>query len=125
MKRILLQTYVSDAAAAIELYKKAFGAEVLDIHYAPDGKVYHSELNVDGQVLAVADRSDEDGADDVTGNVMQFCLHFERGREAVVQQAYAVLAEKGQVRQPLGPNDYSPCATDLTDCFGVRWCLFT
>ena len=102
MKRIMLQTYVSDATAAIELYKRAFGAEVLEIHHTPEGKVFHSELSIDGYILAVADREDEDGTGDVTGNIMQFCLHFEPGKEDLVTKAYEALSDKGSVRIPLG-----------------------
>lgn len=125
MKRVMLQTYVSNATAAIELYKRAFDAKLLDIHHTPEGKVFHSELEVDGQVLAVADREDIDGKSDNTGNIMQFCLHFEEGKEAIVTQAYEVLRENGTVRVPLGPCVFSPCMTDIVDRFGVRWCVFT
>lgn len=125
MKRVMLQTYVSDATAAIELYKRAFGAKLLDIHNTPEGKVFHSELDIEGQILAVANRDDNDGIDDSTGNIMQFCLHFEEGKEAVVKRAYEVLLEGGNVRVPLGPCVFSPCMTDIVDRYGVRWCLFT
>ena len=33
---------VKDAPRAIEFYKRAFGAEVRGIHYAPDGKVMNA-----------------------------------------------------------------------------------
>lgn len=125
VKRIMLQTYVSDAAAAIELYKRAFEAEIMEIHHTPEGKVFHSELDIYGQILAVADREASDGTNDITGNIMQFCLHFEEGKEAVVTKAYDILSEKGIVRVPLGPCVYSTCMTDIIDCFGVRWCIFT
>ncbi|HIU75723.1 MAG TPA: VOC family protein [Candidatus Pelethocola excrementipullorum] len=125
MKRVMLQIYVNDAASAIKLYEKAFDAKLMEIHHTPEGKVYHSELDVDGQVLAVADRDSSDGESDITGNIMQFCLHFEKGNEAFVQRAYDALCENGTVRVPLGSCDYSSCMTDIVDCFGVRWCIFT
>lgn len=124
MKRVMLQTYVNNAAAAIELYQKAFDAKLLEIHHTPEGKVFHSELEIEGQVLAVADREDSDGTKDITGNIMQFCLHYEAGQDAKVTQAYQALCEGGVVRVPLGPCVYSPCMTDLMDRFGVRWCIF-
>lgn len=125
MKRVMLQTYVRGAAAAIQLYQQAFGARLLEIHHTPEGKVFHSELEVYGQILAVADREDADGIDNNTGNIMQFCLHFAEGEEAAVEQAYKVLAPTGKVLVPLGPCGYSACMTDLIDCYGVRWCIFT
>lgn len=125
MKRVMMQVYVSDAAAAIELYERAFNARLIDIHHTKDGKVFHSELDVEGQILAVADRERADGADDITGNILQFCLHFEKGREAFVKRAYEALCEGGVVRVPLGPCVFSPCMMDIIDRFGVRWCIFT
>lgn len=125
MKRVMMQTYVSDATAAIELYKRAFGAKLIDMHHTPEGKVFHSELEIEGQILAVADRDDTDGIDDITGNIMQFCLHYEEGKDAVVKQAYETLLEGATVRVPLGPCVYSPCMADIVDRFGVRWCIFT
>lgn len=125
MKRVMLQTYVKDAAAAIELYKRAFDAKILEIHHTEDGKVFHSELDVYSEVISVADREDTDGMEDMTGNIMQFCLHFKVGEEDLVKKAYDVLSEKGTVSIPLGECVYSECMTDLVDCFGVRWCIFT
>lgn len=120
-----MQVYVKDAAAAIKLYEKAFGAKLLEIHNTEDGKVFHSELDVEGNTLSVADRDDGDGATDNTGNIMQFCLHYEIGKEAFVTAAYEALCEGGTIRVPLGPCGYSECMTDIIDRFGVRWCLFT
>lgn len=124
MKRSMLQVYVSGAAAAIELYQKAFDAKLLEIVHSPEGRVYHSELDVHGQILSVSDRYDGDGAEDVTGNIMQFCLHFGEGGDAAVQKAYDTLREGGTVRMPLAAVEYSPAMTDIVDRFGVRWCIF-
>ncbi len=37
---------IKDAAAAIELYKKAFGAEVRESFSTPDGKIMMCELQI-------------------------------------------------------------------------------
>lgn len=123
MKRVMLQIYVNNAADAIKAYEKAFGAKLLEIHHTPEGKVFHSELDVEGEILSVADRGDNES--DNTGNIMQFCLHFEEGKESAVKQAYEVLCDGGTINVPLGPCEYSACMTDMIDRFGVRWCLFT
>lgn len=125
MKRTLLQIYVNGADEAIKLYERAFGAKPLEIVRSPEGKVFHSELDVYGQILAVADRAlDEDGEQDTTGNIMQFCLHFGEGNEALVQKAYDALLEGATVRFPLGDSGWSKAMTDIVDRFGVRWCIF-
>ncbi|HEX4773298.1 MAG TPA: VOC family protein [Bryobacteraceae bacterium] len=48
--------FVSDGAAAIEFYKKAFNAEELTRHAAPDGKrLMHAALLVNGVTLMLSD----------------------------------------------------------------------
>lgn len=120
MKRSMLQTYVSNAAEAIALYQRAFDATLLDIFHTPEGKVFHSELDLYGQMLSVADEAGER----VTGNTMQFCLHMGEGQEDKVMKAYEALKEGAQILQPLGPCMYSSLMTDLIDAYGVRWCIF-
>jgi PhnB protein len=54
---------------------------------------------------------------------MQFCLQFGTGNADKVRKGYEALKEGGLILYPLGPVNYSPCACDLVDRFGVRWCL--
>jgi PhnB protein len=46
---------VDDAAAAIEYYKKAFGAQERGRMEAPGGKIGHAELTIGDSVLMLAD----------------------------------------------------------------------
>lgn len=125
MKRSMLQAYVSNAKEAIALYQSAFGATVLEVVPAPEGdKVLHSELDLFGQIFAVADRIPEAGREDSTGNIMQFCLHFAPEEEHLVRKAREVLKQEGRELVPLGRNVYCGLMTDIVDKFGVRWCLF-
>ena len=122
MTRSMMQTYVKGSLLAVELYKKALGATIVDAHPLQEGEgYYHCELDVYGQILAVAELQEPAA---ITGNVMQFCLHFAPGDEAIVEKAYAALKEGGQVLHPLGPTDFSELMTDLIDPYGVRWCIF-
>lgn len=125
MRRSMFGMYVDDAQAAIELYQEAFGATVLEIVKAESGLIYHSELDVFGQIIAVSDRGNYNNDPSVGGNTMQFCLHFAVGEEALVHKAYDLLRQGGTVGYPLGPADYCDCTCDVTDRFGVRWCVFT
>lgn len=119
--------YVKGSDAAVELYKKAFDAKLGDYYLNPDGTYFHSELDVYGQILAVAEGTAglyDQGGERVTGNTMQFCLHFDEGEGHLVQKAYDVLKEGAEIRFPLGPCEYSSLMVDLVDRFGVRWCMF-
>jgi PhnB protein len=51
-----------DASAAIEFYKKAFGAEEVYRLAMPDGRVGHAELRIGGSVVMLADEFPEMGA---------------------------------------------------------------
>lgn len=123
MERILMQAYVKNSKEAVALYQKAFDAELGYNVKNEDGTFYHSELNVYGQILSVAERSDND--DDVSGNIMQFCLHFKEDEKQKVDQAYEFLKEGAKILFPLGPCDYCSYMVDMIDRFGIRWCLFS
>lgn len=123
MKRSMMQIYVKGSQEAIELYIKAFSA-TLGYHVKnEDGTFYHSELDICGHILAVAEMNNC-MEERITGNTMQFCFEYGEGNEDKIKQAYDVLKEEGKILFPLGPCDYSPLCADFIDKFGVRWCLF-
>ncbi len=123
MERTLMQIYVKGSPEAVELYQKAFNT-TLGYHVKQeDGTFYHSELNVYGQIISVAERTDND--DSITGNTMQFCLQFSKEEEDLLKKAYDILSDNAKILFPLGPCDYTDHMADLIDKFGVRWCLFT
>lgn len=123
MKRSMMQIYVNDSIEAVKLYQKAFDATMGYHVKSPDGTFYHSELDVYGQIIAVAEASDSSN-ERVTGNTMQFCLHYGEGKEDLVRKACETLREGSEILFPLGPCEFSPCMSDFIDKFGVRWCLF-
>lgn len=123
MERTLMQVYVRGSAEAVELYQKAFDADLGFNVKAENGSFYHSELDVYGQIISVAERPVTD-SEAVTGNTMQFCLQFAKGEENLIEKAYNILTDNAKIIFPLGPSDYSTYATDFIDRFGVRWCLF-
>lgn len=126
MERSMLQTYVIGSDKAVPMYEKAFGAKLISSYLNDDGTYYHSELDIEGEILSVAERnvSSEENQNTVTGNTMQFCLEYGEGGEEKIQKAYEVLKEGAQIHTPPSPCEYSPLIVDLTDTFGVRWCLF-
>ena len=123
MERTLMQVYVKGSAEAVELYQKAFNTTLGYNVVHEDGTFYHSELNVYGQIISVAERTDD--ADSITGNTMQFCLQFSKEEEDLLKKAYDILSDNAKILFPLGPCDYTDHMADLIDKFGVRWCLFT
>jgi Uncharacterized protein conserved in bacteria len=127
MKRLMMQAYVTRSDEAVALYQKAFDAILISSYPNEDGTFYHSELDIEGEIIAIAERNSENGIDDeatVTGNVMQFCLHYGEGNEEKVQKAYEVLKIGAKILVPLAPCEFSSLMTDFIDKYGIRWCLF-
>lgn len=127
MKRSMMQAYVTKSNEAVALYQKAFGATLISSYPNSDGTFYHSELDIQGEILAVAERNSEYviiGEETVTGNVMQFCLHYGEGNEDMVWKAYEILKTDSKILIPLAPCEFSSLMADLIDKYGIRWCLF-
>ena len=121
MKRSMMQCYVKNSGDAVRVYQQAFGAVLgYNVPAVDSENFYHAELDIEGHVLAVAENP---GAPE-TGSIMQFCLHYGEGGEDKVRKAYEVLQEGATIGYPLGPCEFSPLMSDITDRFGVRWCLF-
>ncbi|MEA4833359.1 MAG: VOC family protein [Oscillospiraceae bacterium] len=120
MKRSMMQVFVKGGFEALELYKKAFNAEVLCSYEDGNGGYMHAELNVYGQAIAVSEITQ----DAISGNTMMFCFEFGEGGGDLVKKAYEVLKNGAKVENPPQKCDYSPCQCVLNDKFGVTWCLF-
>ncbi len=127
MIRSMMQAYVTRSDEAVALYQKAFDAVLISSYLNEDGTFYHSELDIQGEILAIAERNSEYAIVDeemLTGNVMQFCLHYGEGNAEKVQKAYEILKTDAKILIPLAPCEYSSLMTDFIDKFGIRWCLF-
>jgi uncharacterized glyoxalase superfamily protein PhnB len=57
----MMQVYVKESNKALELYQKAFDAELRASYPNDDGTFMHAEIDVYGQVLAISEaRKDEE-----------------------------------------------------------------
>ncbi|MGL6216810.1 MAG: VOC family protein [Lacrimispora sphenoides] len=127
MKRSMMQAYVTRSDEAVALYQKAFDAALISSYPNSDGTFYHAELDIQGEILAVAERNSEYAIiseETIPGNVMQFCLHYLEGNEDKVRKAYEILKSDAEILMPLAPCEFSSLMTDFIDKYGVRWCLF-
>lgn len=122
MYRSMLQVYVNKSDEAVSFYQKAFDAPLETSYPNADGTYMHAELNVYGQILAVSEALKDEAR--VTGTTMQFCLHFGRGKSAMVQKAYDILKEGATILFSPEACPFSALMFDLIDRYGVRWCIF-
>ena len=117
---------VSDASAAIEFYKKAFGATELSRHMAPDGKrIMHAALQVNGGVVMLNDEFPEyTGGKSNTPEALggtPVTLHLQvTDADAVFDQAIAAGAT---VKFPLKDQFWGDRYGQVKDPFGHVWSI--
>jgi PhnB protein len=115
---------VSNAAAAIDFYKKAFGAEELARHAAPDGsnRLMHAHLKVFGADLMLSDDFPEHMGRSRTpeafgGSPVTLHLHTDD-----VNTLWAnALAAGAKVTMPLQDQFWGDRYGQFTDPFGHSW----
>lgn len=73
----MMQVFVKGSKEALELYKKAFNADVLCEYPDGNGGYMHAEINAYGQVIAISEIEEEVNP----GNTMMFCFDFGEGGE--------------------------------------------
>jgi PhnB protein len=119
-------TFVSNAAAAIEFYKKAFDAEELGRHPAPDGKrLMHAALKINGSTLFLCDdfpefRSGKRSTPEALGG-SPVVLHLQvANADPVFEQAVTAGAK---VAMPLADQFWGDRYGQITDPFGHTWSI--
>jgi PhnB protein len=115
---------VSNAAEAIEFYKKALGAEELVRHSAPGSdKLMHAHLVVHGGHLMLSDDFSQmmggksETPEALGGSPVTFHIHTDNA-DAVWEQAVAAGA---QVTMPLADQFWGDRYGQLRDPFGHKW----
>lgn len=113
---------VKDANAAIEFYKKAFGAQELFRMPGPGGKVMHAELKIGDSTLMLADEFPEMGCKSATtlgGTPVTICLYCEN-----VDKTWEQATKAGaKVQMPLNNMFWGDRYGHIEDPFGHRWAL--
>jgi PhnB protein len=111
---------IRDAAAAIEFYKKAFGAKERFRMADPSGRVGHAEIEVAGGVVMLADEFPDMG--------FHSPLHY--GGSSIIVHCYVpdvdALADQAvkagaTILRPIADQFYGDRTVALTDPFGHMW----
>jgi PhnB protein len=116
--------YLRDANAAIEFYKRAFGAKVVVHMPGPGGRVMHAELQFGDSMIMLADESPERGvySPQHYGGAPFSLAHYVEDCDAVYRQAVAAGAKS--VREP-ADQFYGDRSAGVEDPFGFQWYLAT
>jgi len=110
---------VRNGSAAVEFYKKAFGAVEIMRVSSPDGEIV-AELTIDGAPFFLADESPENGnfsPESVSGNSVRLSLNV------IDPDAVFALAISCGAREiyPVEDQDYGYRLGRLVDPFGHHW----
>jgi PhnB protein len=113
-----------DAAAAIEFYKKAFGATELVRMGDPSGKVGHAEIQIGDSHVMLADEFPEMGflsPQSLGGSPVMMHLYVED----VDVTANKAVAAGAKVTRPVADQFYGDRGGQLQDPFGHKWYVAT
>lgn len=108
---------VGDAAAAIELYTKAFGAEEVERH-EHDGRIVHAMLTIGGVQVAVKDEDQYDSSPATVGGCPVIMAVEVDDADAVGER---LSAAGGSVVFPIQDHDYGQRAGRFADPWGHQW----
>ena len=115
---------------AIDLYKKAYGAEVKALlRYAEANPqdfvmndesqkdlIYHSEITIGNHRLMLNDTIEDDFK---KGNSLSLLVHFDT--ESECKEAYRIMAEDAVIISSMESQTYCACFASLIDKYGVSW----
>ena len=116
------QLTIENAAAAIDWYKRALGAEELARSVGPDGKIMHAELKIGGSRLMVNDDvMGGKGPKAYGGSPASLWLYLD-DCDALFNRA---VAAGGKVAMPLADMFWGDRFGAINDPFGYRWSFAT
>jgi PhnB protein len=115
---------VRGASAAIEFYKRAFGATEITRLVQPDGRIGHAEIEISGARIMLADEFPEAGfssPESLGGSPVH--IHLDVADvDAVAQRAVAAGAK---VVRPVEDQFYGDRSGQFSDPFGYTWAIST
>jgi PhnB protein len=115
---------VSNGAAALDFYKRAFRAKEVMRLAGPGGKIGHAEIKIGTSRIMLADEHPEIGArsPQAFGGTPVSIMLYVKDVDAVVKQAVAAGAT---VTRPVEDKFYGDRMGSLTDPFGHAWHVAT
>src|SRR5690349_6668728 len=115
---------VDGAEKAIELYKKIFGAEVVDISKGPDGKVMNAQIKIGDSMMMLNDEFPDYGAvgpKKLGGSPVTIHVSVVN-----VDEVWKRAMDAGvEVTMPLADQFWGDRYGSFTDSFGHKWSVST
>lgn len=116
--------FIKDAAAAIEFYKKVFGATEVVRMPGPGGKVMHAELKFGDSIVMLGEENPQMGAlsPQSIGGAATLLNLYTADVDSVVQKAVDAGAK---LVRPVKDQFYGDRSGSLIDPFGHLWGVAT
>ena len=115
---------VRDADKALEFYKNALGAEVLNVARMPDGKVIHAALRIGNSMLMLNDEFPEmGGLSPLSTGGAGVTIHIYT--ENVDEAFNRAVAAGAKVAMPLMDQFWGDRYGIVSDPFGHKWSIAT
>jgi len=114
---------VSDAARAIEFYKRAFGAQEISRMEGPHAKIVHAELKIGDSIIMLSDEMPEGcrSPGSLGGSTVSIFLYVNDVDLAFNQ----AVASGAKVEMPVTDMFWGDRCGRLTDPFGHSWSMAT
>ena len=115
---------VRDAAAAIDFYKRAFGAEEVDRMLGPDGSIMHAEIKIGDSLVMLGEENEQWGtrSPQSLGGVHGSLHIYVEDADASVDRAIKAGAS---LRYPMEDAFWGDRYGKVTDPFGHEWGIAT
>ncbi len=117
---------LKDASKAIQFYQHAFGAQEIEKHQAPDGKIMHAVLKIGDSLIMLADEFPQHSCGisaphSLKGTSAMFHLYVED-----VDTAFDKALQAGaKVKMPVADMFWGDRYGQLEDPFGHLWSIGT
>ncbi len=116
---VTAQLAIDGAAKAIEFYKKAFGAEVVDQAPDPSGqKIWHASLRIGDSMLMVNDVFPDMGGSASQSSMWLYVTDVDASFKRAVEAG-------AKVTMPLSDMFWGDRLGQIVDPFGQKWALAT
>ena len=114
---------LKDARKAIDFYRRAFGAEEIDVMAGPDGRVMHAELRIGDSMFMMGEENPAwaafKSAETLGGSPISLHLYFPDA-DAAFKRA---LDAGAKVEMPVDDMFWGDRYGQLKDPFGVLWSM--
>lgn len=121
---VLPYLVIKNAAAALDFYQNAFGAETLMCMQMPDGAVMHAEMKIGNAIFMLSEQSDAwcNKSPDMLGDSPVTLLIYVPDVDAFVARAASAGAS---LTMPVADQFWGDRSGCLQDPFGHRWMIST